>query len=82
MLYQVHRYVTTQAPPYPTEKFKKNSTFYSHTRGAEKLHLSRPSSENYKQSFAFQGALNYNKFQINVRQIPTLLSIKTALTNL
>ena len=54
MLYQVHRCVTTQTTPYPTEKFKKNSTFYSHTRGAEKLHLSRPSSEYYRQSSAFQ----------------------------
>ena len=82
MLYQVHRCVTKQAPPYLAKKFKKNSTFYSHTRGAEKLHLSRPSSEYYRQSFEFQGALNYNKLPIDIRQIPTLLSFKTALTNL
>ena len=70
MLYQVHRCVTKQAPPYLAKKFKKNSTFYSHTHGAEKLHLSRPSSEYYRQSFEFQGALNYvqapNRHQTNL----------------
>ena len=74
MLYQVHRCVTKQAPSYLADKFKKNSTIYSHTHGADKLHLSRPSSECYRRSFKFQGALNYNKLPINVRQILTLPS--------
>lgn len=56
----MHRCGLNQAPSYLSSKFTRNSVRYSHTQGANKLHLSQPNTEFYRASFEFQGALQYN----------------------
>ena len=52
MLRQVHQCLQKCAPPYLTSKFVMNSTLgYTVTQGANKLHLSRPYSNFYRNSF-------------------------------
>ena len=63
LLTQVHRCVLHQAPSYLSSKFTRNCNRYTSTRGANKLHLSRPSTEYYRSCFEFQGAVLYNKLE-------------------
>ena len=60
LLCTVHRCVLQQAPEELINLFKKNRALYTTTRGADKLHLPRPFTDNHILSFAFQGALYYN----------------------
>ena len=81
-LCQVHRCVLKQAPSYLSGKFVKNSCTYSSTRGADKLHLPQPRTEMYRQSFEFQGALQYNQLPQSIRQLSSVKSFKHAILNL
>ena len=66
MLYQVHRSIHNGAPSYLGSKFIKNSALgYTVTCGFDKLHLRRPCTNLYRNSFEFQGALHYNKLPCN-----------------
>ena len=82
MLSQVHRCILNHAPSYLCSKFQRNSTRYSSTRGANKLHLSRPSTEFYRASFEFQGAFHYNKLDQTITSKPNLAAFKAALSDL
>ena len=82
LLCQVHWCVLNQAPSYLSGKFIKNSCTYSSTRGADKLHLPRPHTETYRQSFEFQGALQYNQLPQSIRYSSSLKSFKHAISNL
>ena len=79
---QVHRCVLHQAPTHLNSKFVTNSCYYSKTRGADKLHLSQPRTEKYRQSFAFQSAFHYNQLPQCIRSKPTLQSFKHALMSM
>ena len=69
---QVQRCLHKCAPPYLTNKFMSNSNFgYSSTRGANKLHLKRPATNYYRNSFEFQGALMFNALPAEMRQLET-----------
>ena len=59
-------------PPYLASKFTKNSTFYTSTRGANKLHLPFPHTNKFKMSFEFQGALHYNQLSKDIRSKSSL----------
>ena len=69
-LLQVQRCLHKCAPSYLTSKFISNSNFgYSSTRGASKLHLKRPATSYYRNSFEFQGALMFNALPAEIRHI-------------
>ena len=77
MLCQVHWCVQKCVPPYLTSKFVMNSTLgYTVTRGANKLHLSWPYSNFYRNSFEFQGALHFNSFPASVRSLTCRTAFK------
>ena len=80
MLCQVHRVMLSQAPAYMANKFNTNSTLYHSTRGANKIHLKRPNTNLYKQSFEFQGAFHYNELNSNIRTLSSVVDFKTALS--
>ena len=82
MLSQVHSCILNHAPSYLYSKFQRNSTRYSSTRGANKLRLSRPSTEFYRASFEFQGAFHYNKLDQTITSKPNLAAFKAALSDL
>ena len=55
MVCQVHRCLQKQAPPYLCSKFITNSKFgYRGTRGANKLHLLRPNTNFYRNTFELE----------------------------
>ena len=62
LLCQVHRCCSKQASPYLCSKFVLNSERqnYANIRGAVNLHLGRPKTNFFHNSFEFQGALHYN----------------------
>ena len=79
ILYQVHRCILGMAPPYLSSKFVRNSTYYDKTRGADKIHLSKPNTEIYRKSFEYYGALQYNQLTKEIRDLPTTGMFKQAL---
>ena len=79
-LLQVHRCLHRCAPLYLNNKFMTNSSFgYSSTRGANKLHLNRPNSNYYRNSFEFQGALMFNILPDEIRSLVTKAAFRRAL---
>ena len=82
MVCQVHRCLQKQAPPYLCSKFITNSKFgYRGTRGANKLHLLRPNTNFYRNTFEFQGAQCYNNLPPSMRQISNRTTFRSALAS-
>ena len=82
MVCQVHRCLQKQAPPYLCSKFITNSEFgYKGTRGANKLHLLRPNTNFYRNTFEFQGAQSYNNLPHSMRQISNHTTFRSALVS-
>ena len=81
LLCQVHRCCSKQASPYLCSKFVLNSERqnYANTRGAVNLHLGRPKTNFFHNSFEFQGALHYNSLPSTIRGITSRSVFKKAL---
>ena len=56
-----------------------SATYYDKTRGADKIHLSKPNTEIYCKSFEYYGALQYNQLTKEIRDLPTTGMFKQAL---
>ena len=81
LLCQVHGCCSKQASPYLCSKFVLNSERqnYANTRGVVNLHLGRPKTNFFHNSFEFQGALHYNSLPSTIRGITSRSAFKKAL---
>ncbi len=84
MLYQVHWCMHNCSPSYLVSKFIKNSTLdgYLTTRGADNIHLKRPRSNFYRNSFEFQGGFSYNKLPSFVKALSSMPAFKSVVSKI
>ena len=66
----VNRCLSDEAPSFLCLKFRPNTALgYIRTRGANKLHLTRPKTEYFWSTFTFQEALLYNQLPETIRRL-------------
>ena len=75
----VHRCIHGGAPKYLCTKFMLNRELqYARTRGQNNIHLGRPCTNFYRNSFEFQAALSWNRLPSELKELTNSAAFKKA----
>ena len=75
----VHRCIHGVVPKYLRSKFTLNREMqYARTRGQNNIHLGRPSTNFYRNSFEFQAALLWNRLPSELKELTNSAAFKRA----